>query len=36
MLERGEVPGAFRIGRVWRFNLDELERFTKTNMNESK
>ena len=36
MIKRGELPGAFRVGGVWRFKLDELERFTKTNMNESK
>jgi len=36
MIKRGELPGAFRVGGVWRFKLDELERFTKTNMTESK
>jgi excisionase family DNA binding protein len=36
MIKRGELPGAFRVGGGWRFKLDELERFTKTNMNESK
>jgi hypothetical protein len=36
MLERGELPGAFKIGRIWRFDLDELERFSQTNMNRPK
>jgi excisionase family DNA binding protein len=27
MLERGELRGAFKVGRTWRVNLDELQRF---------
>lgn len=27
MLKAGKVPGAFKIGRVWRVDLPELERF---------
>jgi excisionase family DNA binding protein len=26
MLKKGGIPGAFKIGRVWRLDLDELER----------
>ena len=29
MLKKGEIPGAFRVGRLWRFNLGELERIGK-------
>jgi hypothetical protein len=36
MLRRGKVPGAFKVGLAWRFDLDELELFSKTNMNQSK
>jgi excisionase family DNA binding protein len=37
MLRRHEIPpGAFRIGRLWRFDLGELERFAKTNINRPK
>jgi len=27
MLEKSEMPGAFKVGRVWRVDLDELQRF---------
>jgi excisionase family DNA binding protein len=27
MIHRGEMPGAFKMGRVWRLDLNELERF---------
>ena len=27
LLKKREIPGAFKIGRVWRFDLDELESF---------
>jgi hypothetical protein len=27
MLEKGEIPGAFKVGRVWRLDLDEVQRF---------
>jgi excisionase family DNA binding protein len=30
MLRRGEIPGAFKVGGVWRVDLDELERFLAT------
>jgi excisionase family DNA binding protein len=30
MLKKGEIPGAFKIGRVWRLDLDELERLLET------
>ena len=30
MLERHEIPGAFQVGKLWRFNLDEFNRITKT------
>jgi len=36
MVKRGEIPGAFRVGGVWRFDLSKLERFTETNTNGSK
>ena len=26
-LKKWTIPGAFRVGRVWRIDLDELERF---------
>jgi excisionase family DNA binding protein len=27
LLKAGEIPGAFKMGRVWRLDLNELERF---------
>jgi excisionase family DNA binding protein len=27
LLKKQQIPGAFKIGRVWRFDLDKLERF---------
>jgi excisionase family DNA binding protein len=27
MVKIGSLPGAFRIGRVWRINREDLERF---------
>lgn len=30
MLKKHEIPGAFKVGRVWRFDLDDLERFLET------
>jgi excisionase family DNA binding protein len=27
MLKAGEIPGAFKVGRVWRIDLEDLERF---------
>jgi hypothetical protein len=30
MLEKGETPGAFKVGRTWRVDLDELQRFLET------
>ena len=29
LLEKRELPGAFKIGRAWKIDLDELERFFK-------
>ena len=29
MLKKGEIRGAFRVGRLWRFKLGELERIGK-------
>jgi excisionase family DNA binding protein len=26
-LKKWTIPGAFKVGRVWRIDLDELERF---------
>ena len=31
MLKRGEVPGGFKVGRVWRIARADLERFTREN-----
>jgi excisionase family DNA binding protein len=25
MVKKGEIPGAFRVGSLWRFDLNELE-----------
>jgi excisionase family DNA binding protein len=36
MIKGCELLGAFRIGAIWRFDLDELERFTKTNAKGAK
>jgi len=31
MLRRGRIPGAFKVGRVWRLDLEKIERFLGTN-----
>ena len=31
MLKRGDLPAAFKVGRVWRIPLAELDRFTREN-----
>jgi excisionase family DNA binding protein len=30
MLKKGRIPGAFKIGRAWRLDLNELERLLET------
>ena len=36
MLKRHNLPGAFRVGHAWRVDLDELNRFFKTNPSRVK
>jgi hypothetical protein len=36
MLVRGEFLTAFRLGGVWRVELDELKRVLKTNVKGAK
>jgi excisionase family DNA binding protein len=30
MARKGEIPGAFRVARHWRFSIKELERWMNT------
>jgi excisionase family DNA binding protein len=32
MLDKGQIPGAFKVGRVWRLDLEEMQRFFGTKL----
>ena len=36
MLKKGKFPAAFRVGGVWRVDLDELQRVFKTSPKRAK
>jgi len=36
MARKGEIPGAFRVSRRWRFSIKELERWLKTTPPQKK
>jgi excisionase family DNA binding protein len=36
MLEKGKIPGAFKLGRIWRLDLEQLERFLEARSRRRK